>query len=56
MCKLGWESLGVFELTAQPSKAKTQWVPIIHAEIRQDSSEVYGQAETLPYSQEVMIL
>ena len=29
MCELGWKSLGVLELTALPSIAKEQWVPMV---------------------------
>jgi dipeptidase E len=29
MCELGWNSLGVLELTALPSIAKEQWVPMV---------------------------
>ena len=29
MCELGWKSLGVLELTALPSIAKEQWVPLV---------------------------
>jgi dipeptidase E len=31
MCELGWKSLGVLELTALPSIAREQWVPMVHA-------------------------
>ncbi len=29
MCELGWKSLGVLELTALPSIAREQWVPLV---------------------------
>jgi len=29
MCELGWKSLGVLELSALPSIAKEQWVPLL---------------------------
>jgi len=29
MCELGWESLGVLELTALPSIDEAQWVPMV---------------------------
>ena len=29
MCELGWKSLGVLELTALPSIAEEQWVPLV---------------------------
>ncbi len=29
MCELGWNSLGVLELTALPSIGKDQWVPLV---------------------------
>src|SRR5215471_7548365 len=29
LCDLGWKSLGVLELTALPSIAKAQWLPMV---------------------------
>src|SRR6266576_4101433 len=29
MCELGWKSLGVLELTALPTVAEEQWVPLV---------------------------
>ncbi len=31
LCEMGWKSLGVLELTALPSIAKENWVPIVQA-------------------------
>jgi dipeptidase E len=30
LCELGWQSLGVLELTALPSIQKANWVPLVH--------------------------
>ncbi len=39
LCELGWKSLGVLELTALPSLARDQWVPLVHSA---DALLVYG--------------
>jgi dipeptidase E len=39
MCELGWKSLGVLELTALPSIAEENWVPLIK---ETDALLVYG--------------
>jgi dipeptidase E len=39
LCELGWKSLGVLELTALPSIAREQWVPLVQ---EADALLVYG--------------
>jgi dipeptidase E len=39
LCELGWKSLGVLELTALPSIAREQWVPLVQDA---DALLVYG--------------
>jgi dipeptidase E len=39
LCELGWKSLGVLELTALPSIAREQWVPMLQ---ETDALLVYG--------------
>jgi dipeptidase E len=39
LCEVGWKSLGVLELTALPSIAREQWVPLVQ---EADALLVYG--------------
>src|SRR5215472_15047204 len=39
LCEVGWKSLGVLELTALPSIARDQWVPLVQ---EADALLVYG--------------